>query len=263
MTVAGIRVPVRRHDCVPAPQELRSTRVEILETELDMGFREHGADCWLDLGEFGCYRLDDAGIGIAREAVSEAYATEALMGPVLLHALARHGVYVLHASASTSPQGRLYAFIATSGVGKSTIARHSEAHGWSRVADDLLPVRLAAGAIEARPHLPQPKLDAACQYPPGASVSPELAGIVQLSRGPALSLRKLDAGELMRLVIESTVASRTFTSAMLARHLAFARGVAECLSSGRLRGFALQLADRPGDVDAAVFEALRQLEAQS
>jgi hypothetical protein len=101
----------------------------------------------LDIGQFGAYRYDAsrATVWIRRPAQEPAWQIEALREPVLLHALAQLGVFVLRASAARTPAGALVAFTANSGVGKSTLARVPAERGWRRVGDDLLPIAIREG----------------------------------------------------------------------------------------------------------------------
>ena len=91
---------------------------------------------------------------------------EAVIGPGLILALAVHGVYCLHASAVKTPRG-VIAFLGESGRGKSTLARFLAADsglGWTRVADDILPVEVTADGVDVLPRFPQLKLPDGEQY---------------------------------------------------------------------------------------------------
>ena len=81
-----------------------------------------------------------------------------LLGPVLLLALALRQRWALHASAAALSCG-VTAFLADSGVGKSTLAAGLAASGWQPAADDLLPLRLTRAGAEALPRYPQLKLE--------------------------------------------------------------------------------------------------------
>jgi hypothetical protein len=65
---------------------------------------------------------------------------------MLPFASALQGKVVLHASA-VARGASVVAFVAESGVGKSTFAGHLVRRGWSLVADDLLPCRNRGGRI--------------------------------------------------------------------------------------------------------------------
>lgn len=218
----------------------------------------------LDLGKFGAYRYDAsrATIWIRRPALDPAWQIEALRGPVLLHALAQCGVFVLHASAIRTPGGALVAFTAQSGVGKSTLARVAADQGWVRVADDLLPIADRDGRLVALPHLPQPKLTALQQYPSDAAPAVPLAALIHLERGPQAQFKPLASRDAADLLLSSTVATRVFAGRSLAAHLAFTAGVAEAVSAGRLLVAHLITEDRPADVSGAVAETLALVAAR-
>lgn len=196
------------------------------------------------------YRLPDAGIAIA----------EVLEGPVLLHALATRGIHALHASAFQLPDGRVYAFTAESGTGKSSLAARARRHGWIRVADDLLALTLDHGRIVALPGLHQPKLTAVEQ--PGALL-PErlaLAGLFRLRRTVGSAHRQaLGANAACTLLLWATVATRVYTPASLAAHLGFAARFAEAVRDGKLDVATLDLPDRQEDIAGALDEVLMLL----
>jgi hypothetical protein len=197
------------------------------------------------------YRLPEAGIALA----------EVLEGPVLLHALATRGIHALHASALQLPDGRVYAFTADSGTGKSSLAAHAHARGWIRVADDLLALTLDRGRIVALPGLHQPKLSVAEQ--PGARL-PErlaLAGLFRLQRTPGSAcLHALGTSAACTLLLQATVATRVYAPASLAAHLGFAARFAEAVRDGGLQVATLDLPDRPADVAGALDEVLALLQ---
>ena len=217
----------------------------------------------LDLGQFGAYRFDGdrATVWIRRPALEPAWQIEALRGPVLLHALAQRGVFVLHASAARQPGGPLIAFTANSGVGKSTLAQAAADLGWERVGDDLLPIAERAGHFVALPHFPQPKLADNQQYPTDAAPLLPLAALVQLERGAAASFQPLAPRKAADLLLASTVATRVFASRSLAAHLALAAHFAGEVSAGRLVVGCMTMPDRPKDVRGAAGETLAALAA--
>lgn len=217
----------------------------------------------LDLGQFGAYRFDASrgAIWIRRPALDPAWQLEALCGPVLLHALAQRGVFVVHASAVRRPGGPLVAFTADSGVGKSTLARVAAASGWQRVADDLLPVAQKGGRIVALPHLPQPKLDASQQYPPDAPPAMPLAALVKLVRGTVAAFDRLAPREAADLMLASTIATRVFTGRSLASHLALAACLADEVTAGRLVVGCLTVAHCQVDATGAAGGALKLMQA--
>jgi hypothetical protein len=261
----GLTLEVRlaRETLAPVPESAwiagewmeRPTRVAVLP----LGSGRHR----LALDRYGDYTVDARAGWVAIHQQPEAGIplTEVLEGPVLLHALAHYGIHALHASAFQRPDGCVCAFTADSGTGKSSLAARALQHGWTRVADDLLALSIRHGMLVAHPALWQPKLPAAEQ--PGAHLAQTLplSALYQLKRvaGPARQ-RPLDRTAALRLLLQSTVASRVYTPACLAAHLRFAAQAAEYVHHGALRAAVLELPDRPADVAAALDEALALLQ---
>lgn len=247
----------------PPDGDMAAFSAEMLGMEVQVALAESGDTSWIELFDYGAYQCADDGITIARSARSGDYATEALLGPIMLHALARRGVFVLHASAAISPGGELHAFSAGSGTGKSTVARLSEQFGWRRVADDLLPLSLGEnGLLMAHPHLPQPKLSSLEQYPAAASPAIPVAALIRLARGAETHYKSMSAISVVRLVLESTVAARVYSQRAVARHFDFAGAIAAGIDAGRLRAAELVLADMPQDLSGAVKRGLDLLDAK-
>lgn len=244
-------------DANPMPARA-AVAAELCETAVQVTLAESPPISDLDLGQFGAYRYDSSRstIWIRRPALEPAWQIEALRGPVLLHALALCGVFVLHASAARSPCGSLVAFTAQSGVGKSTLARIAKDLGWERVADDLLPIARRDGCIVALPHLPQPKLTARQQYPADAESAVLLTALIQLGRGAKSSLEPLTSRGAADLLLASTVATRVFAARSLVAHLAFAGSLAAEVAAGKLLVARVITADRPWDIAGAVREAI-------
>ena len=236
---------------------------ELCEIPLQVTLAEAPPLSDLDIGQFGAYRFDAdrATVWIRRPALEPAWQIEALRGPVLLHALAQRGVFVLHASAARQPGGPLIAFTANSGVGKSTLAQAAADLGWERVGDDLLPIAERAGHFVALPHFPQPKLADNAQYPADAAPSLPLAALIQLKRGAAASFEPLAPRQAADLLLTSTVATRVFAGRSLTAHLALAARFAAEVRAGRLLVGCMTMPDRPNDVGAAAGETLAAVAA--
>lgn len=215
----------------------------------------------LDLGQFGSYRHNHrrSEVTILRVPANPAHLDQVLQGPMLLHALAHLGCFVIHASAIRRPGEAVTAVIADSGVGKSTLAQIATTLGWERVADDLLPLRCEQQQILALPKLQQPKLAADCQYPSTAPDALALGRFVRLRRGPESAAARLRAGACARVILENTVAMRVYPKQALAEHLRFAAALAQQVEHGRIEALELQLAERPNDIAGAIAEALDRI----
>jgi hypothetical protein len=250
----------------PGPMPARApVAAELCEIPVQVTLAEAPPISDLDIGQFGAYRYDAsrATVWIRRPALQPAWQIEALRGPVLLHALAQRGVFVLHASAVVTPGGALVAFTADSGVGKSTLARVAADLGWQRVGDDMLPIAVRDGQVVALPHFPQPKLTDSQQYPTDAPQALPLAALMQLARGALAAFESLTPRQGADLVLASTVATRVFAGRTLASHLAFTAHLADIVTTGQLLVGRLRVADRPGNVAGAAAEALAFVEAAS
>lgn len=236
----------------------RVADAELAETRVRLAVSDSPPLTDLDIGEFGAYRFDASrsAAWMLRPARSPQWQHEALWGPVLLHALAHRGVHVLHASAALTPTGHLVAFVADSGVGKSTLASNSAALGWRRVSDDLLPIARHEGAFVALPHLHQPKLSDREQYPADAPAILPLRMLIHLRRGEECALQPATPREALDLLLANTVATRSYSAQSLAAHLALAQSMAIAASGPELRICRGQIATRPTDIEGAVREML-------
>lgn len=188
----------------------------------------------------------------------EAAIAEALLGPALALALARRGIFVLHASAVVWRGHGALGFLGDSGAGKSTLARllaEAGAGDIALAADDLLAIEDGVPGPVALPHFPQLKLGAEA-----------MAALTRLEpRHPLLGLYALDpappaaqahAGEPLppasaaALLVRHTVASVLFPEDLLAAHFAFVTGLAGRVPIRRL------IVPRRLDVGAEVLRTL-------
>src|SRR5690606_21772546 len=123
--------------------------------------RHHPHGFWLEVQGIGCFAVDAAGQAVTCTVRAEGAPLDAVIqaatGAPLMLALALRGTWSLHASAALI-HGKLAAFAADSGTGKSTLARTLDEMGARRAADDILPVTLDEGQGHAWPHFPQLKL---------------------------------------------------------------------------------------------------------
>ncbi len=227
---------------------------------VDVRVEPAGPHWVISIGNHGEYRYDPEHrrVKVLPPVAEPGRLRAALEGPVLMHALAHEGVHVLHASALRGRMG-VVAFTAESGTGKSTLA--ATAHGpWQRVADDLLAVsRGANGTFEARPHLPQPKLDPASQYPVDAPARLRLDALIELVRGSRVRYTPLDPRAALELALRATVGTRAYAPTCLASHLAFCADLARQSHIGRIKVGRLEIENRPDDVTGAVEDAMKVL----
>lgn len=254
-----LRVVPAKAAAPPVPESLWR-EAELMEQPMRIAVLPAGPERHLlALDRFGSYTVDLAHnlVEVHAPPVPGIALTEVLDGPVLLHALATRGIHVLHASALLRPDGRVIAFTADSGTGKSSLAAHAADGGWIRVADDLLALRVEAGQLLALPGLHQPKLANTAQ--PGAMLPAELpvAGLYALRRvdGPA-RIQPLDAISVLRLTLTATVATRVYGDDSHASHLRFTAQLGAAAQCGALTVASLEIPDRPGDVASALDEAL-------
>jgi hypothetical protein len=183
---------------------------------------------------------------------------EALLGPALALALARRGVFLLHASAVALRGRGAVGFLGDSGAGKSTLARLLAAAGGEAAlaADDLLAVQQLAEGAAALPHFPQLKLDAAAMAAlAGLEPRYPLLGLYAIE--PAPPAAAVEAGEPLppasatALLVHHTVASVLFAGDLLAAHFDFVADLAARVPLRRLT------VPRRLDVGAEALRALR------
>ena len=160
--------------------------------------------------------------------------TEVVMGLPFISALARRDIWMLHGSAAFF-QGKLAVFLGESGHGKSTLARFlGKQEGWTRVADDILPLALCYGSdlegICALPHYPQLKLSPAEQP---ANYLPECLAVdaIYAIAPPddpisAVEICDLPPSKIIASLVGQGVAARIFDRKLLTRHFYFSHQIA-------------------------------------
>jgi hypothetical protein len=242
-TVAGRVLTVRQ-----CPVALPPDAAEVFDGSARLGARDcqvrslatpacdflqiSGAGAFAILHEQDCIEIDP------EPGAEEAAVEEALLGPAFALALARRGVFVLHASAVVLPGRGVAGFLGDSGAGKSTLARLlvEAGEGVALAADDLLAVASGPEGAAALPHFPQLKLDTAAtsaildlepRYP--------LLGLYGLERAEAVGSDALPPVEAAALILQHTIAGRLFDSGLLAAQLDFAAGIAGRVPVHRLR----------------------------
>jgi hypothetical protein len=156
---------------------------------------------------------------------------EVLHGPVLVLALAMQGIWCLHAS-SVARDGHSTIFLGDSGDGKSTLAAYLDGQlqpAWQRIADDILPVTLVDGTLEARPGFPQLKLPLKAQpaFQVPASLTAERIFVLhQVAKTARPEVKPLAPRQAAQELLRHTAGARLFAPDLLARHLGFCGQIA-------------------------------------
>ena len=162
---------------------------------------------------------------------------ELITGPAVILLLAQKSVYSLHASAvrfsahkeGQGRQSRVVAFLADSGVGKSTLARHV-GDQWCQLVDDILPVTLAAESLSFFDDFPQLKLKGAhAQAFDGSRLIQRVDFLVCLNGqfSEDVDIQVMAKSEALLALIRHTVAVRLFDVEQTKAHLEFAKKVVE------------------------------------
>ncbi len=241
-------------------------------------------ECWRDASGYhiavqgiGAFRVDSGGRwGCRLPRANEAIAhdrdalTEAMLVPVLILALALRGIWCLHAAAVTLAD-RAIAFVGSSGSGKSSLAAHlahEPGSPFRHLADDILPVALGPGGVDAWPRFPQLKWPPNAQPGAGAPERLPLAAVYCLApppvpasevsmREPAVSraaspglaepperagqdsaqitIRPLVASDAALALVRHSVAARLFGEELLTGQLVFCARAAERMPVRELR----------------------------
>lgn len=184
----------------------------------------------LSVAGVGTFSIDAPGtridliVAVRRAAPHEL--EEALLGPVLILALALRGTWCLHASA-VAVQGRAIVFVSESGRGKSTLAAFLASQceaGWETLADDILPVTLTTAGLDALPRFPQLKAQPGYAICSGQPERVPVALVYVLApsttEGATCEIQPLTARGAALALVRHTVAARLFDHTLLARHLA-------------------------------------------
>lgn len=188
----------------------------------------------------GDFLISQNGQTIAKRGNSEELTQlecEAVLGPVLVFALALRSAWSLHASAAMFRE-KTIAFLGESGQGKSTLAAYlSQNRGWRRVADDILPATMESSDVKIWPHFPQLKLPPEAQPFIGLSDSLPLDRICLLTSAGAdemPALEQVSPAQAAKTILSHTAGARMFPPDLLARHLAFSAEVAKRMPVYRL-----------------------------
>jgi hypothetical protein len=144
-----------------------------------------------------------------------------LFGPMLVLALARRGIYCLHASAYQQVSSARV-LVGRSGSGKSTVASAIQlsaqtnvdaAPSVRRLCDDITPIRWQDGALQVLPQFPQLKLRQADWDLPQTLPLTSLVQLKRAQQGKAGNAQPMDASARYFALLQHTVATRLFSEA--------------------------------------------------
>jgi hypothetical protein len=136
-----------------------------------------------------------------------------LFGPALILALARRGIYCLHASAFIE-HGVATVILGESGAGKSSLARAIVGKpGARRLCDDITPVQMENGQLYVLPRFPQLKLKAADLELPESVPLKRLIVLQRATPNLPSANQVLTTRGLFDALTHHTVATRLFSDA--------------------------------------------------
>lgn len=143
-----------------------------------------------------------------------------LFGPILILNLALNNTFCLHASAFIF-KNNIFIVMAESGTGKSTIARFMEQKNkGSRIADDILPIKIRQNKITVLPDFPQLKLPPEQQYQ-GESLQKDVILLFAEKSLNKTQIKSISPFEGLKKLIKHSVATKLFTPNDLQKHLDF------------------------------------------
>jgi len=181
----------------------------------------------------------------AQRGVADSFTEEVLLGPCLARALASRGVFLLHASAVVDDHNKVSLFAASSGTGKSTMARELARRDeyLRRVADDIVALTVVDSKLVCLPHFPQLKLDGdelteIASLPESLEVNALFAASLDQRGGPMLT--RLGDAELATQFVRHGVGLRVLDASGVASHFEFAS-----TATGSVDGYALSWSHRP------------------
>ncbi len=155
---------------------------------------------------------------------------EVLLGPLLALALARRGIFLLHAAACEL-EGKVFLLLGESGAGKSTLA----ARLGGKLADDQ--AAIDAETLELLPDFPQPKMESEDQELLSRVGRKSITGILLIEKAnpqSAPELHPLSPLAGAAGILSHTTASRCFDPPLLRSHLDFASDLVAEVSVQRL-----------------------------
>jgi hypothetical protein len=200
--------PVQHSDRVEAELEGRALSLQLT----------HRADCSFFETEAAAFWVDAAGDS-AELVRCHTDPKIWLFGPMLVLALARRGIYCLHAS-SYQQGSSARVIVGRSGAGKSTAAQaiHQSAENKAglslrRLCDDITPLQWRDNVLQVLPQFPQLKLRNVDEDLPQALPLTSFVMLSPAQKGDASSQQPMDAGALYFALLQHTVATRLFSEA--------------------------------------------------
>lgn len=146
---------------------------------------------------------------------------EVVTGPAVIVLLALKGVYCLHAGAIATEFGNI-AFIAESGVGKSTLSAHIDTQ-WQQLADDILPIHLRSDRYQIFDY-PQLKLPVnATELPQPQNCTLDLIIRLSAEESDTIEFSRLPRTDALIQIVRHTVAARLFDTSLMIEHSRFAK----------------------------------------
>lgn len=176
--------------------------------------------CLVDMSRSEVFFLND-------QPISSRLNLEVLTGPVLMLLLAQFNCFSLHAGAVSTAHG-VIAFIAESGVGKSTLSA-DVSEDWAQCADDIAPLKINHSEVELLAY-PQLKLPLA-QARMATQLPMPLTAIFRLTKEASdeIQFKQLSSSQAMLEVVRHTVAAKLFNFRQLEQHLIFAKNLSSLL----------------------------------
>lgn len=197
---------------------------------------DHVMKCWcdddllqIDIDDKALCQIDGKSNSICFLDIIEASNPEILelaIGAAFISLCARQDSFFLHSSAVKTPAGAAI-FMAESGVGKSTLARHVD-QNWHQLADDIVPLSVFNNQVMLHTDYPQLKLanNAIDDYPSYNNCNTAVIFQLQAEPSEEVTFEELDRATGMLAIIRHSVATRLFDEELLRIHMAFAGLVA-------------------------------------
>jgi hypothetical protein len=246
----GRSIPAEPFTQVDAELEGKPLHLNVRHGACESYLEAEGARAWV--------AADGSSADLQLAETSAVDANHWLFGPLLILALARRGVYCLHAS-SFLRDGCAHVIVGDSGAGKSSLARVlHQANLAKRLTDDISPIAIDSGRLLLLPHFPQLKLseqitDVAQQYP-----LQSLSALMASKAGDYQTTHMLSRSQLHFRLMRHTVASRLFTKRDLQAWWAFADSAQQALASSS-HNVQMRARHAPLDVSAAMLELYASL----